>query len=245
MNLLEYGRVLLRRGWIIALAVLITCSSAYFYSQTQTPQYKATQKVAIQPARNDFGLVETLRILLRSYVEYLNTDLRAGAVIERLELDMTPGELRSNATIESDPTTLIIQIDIEMEDPTLAAEIANYWGELLVQFREQSNSDLQRQDRIEAELLDYPVAGQSQPNTRTNVVAGGILGILVGGIVIFILEFLEANILRSTNDLERWIDVPVMAAIPDAARVDETIRRGGVLNASSSAAIPAKTKGDS
>ena len=60
-------------------------------AQTQTPVYRASQKVSIQPARNDFGLLEALRILLRNYVKYLNTDLRAGEVIERLELDMTPG----------------------------------------------------------------------------------------------------------------------------------------------------------
>lgn len=220
MNLFDYVRVLIRRGWIVVLAIIITSASAYAYSHTQTPEYKASQKALIQPARNDFGLVETLRILLRSYVEYLNTDLRAQEVIQRLQLDMTPGELRSRATINSDPTTLLIQIDVEMEDPTTAAEIANTWGQLLIEFRNQSNSDLRREDRIEASLLDYPVAGQSKPNTRTNVMAAAILGILLGGAVVFVLEYLEANILREPEDVERWLDVPILASIPAEARGD-------------------------
>jgi len=220
MNLFDYVRVLISRGWIVVLAVVITSASAYAYSRSQTPEYTASQKALIQPARNDFGLVETLRILLRSYVEYLNTDLRAQEVINRLELDMTPGELRSNATINSDPTTLIIQIDVEMEDPATAAEIANTWGQLLVEFRNQGNSDLRREDRIEASLLDYPVAGQSRPNTRTNVLAAAILGILLGGAVVFVLEYLEANILRSSDDVERWLDAPILASIPAEARGD-------------------------
>ena len=220
MNLFDYVRIVIRRGWIVVLAVVITSASAYAYSRTQTPEYRASQKALIQPARNDFGLVETLRILLRSYVEYLNTDLRAQAVIERLQLDMTPGELRSNATINSDPTTLIIQIDVDMEDPATAAEIANMWGQLLVEFRNQGNSDLRREDRIDASLLDYPVAGQSKPNTRTNVLAAAILGLLLGGAVIFVLEYLEANILRSAEDVERWLDAPILASIPAEARSD-------------------------
>jgi capsular polysaccharide biosynthesis protein len=210
----------IRRGWIVVLAVVITSASAYAYSRTQTPEYTASQKALIQPARNDFGLVETLRILLRSYVEYLNTDLRAQEVIQRLELDMTPGELRTNATINSDPTTLIIQIDVEMEDPGTAAEIANTWGQLLVEFRNQGNSDLRREDRIDASLLDYPAAGQSKPNTRTNVLAAAILGILLGGAVVFVLEYLEANILREADDVERWLEAPILASIPAETRSD-------------------------
>jgi len=215
MNLFEYVRIVVRRGWIIALAIIITTGAAFAYSRTLEPEYRATQKVAIQPARNDFGLVETLRILLRSYVEYLNTDIRTNEVIQRLELDMTPGNLRGNATIDSDPTTLIIQIDVDLADPTTAAQAANMWGQLLVEFRNQSNSDLRREDRIEAELLDYPQPYQTRPNTRTNVMAAGILGILLGGVMIFVLEYLESNILRSREDAEKWLEVPILATIPN------------------------------
>lgn len=214
MNLLDYLRIIIRWGWIIALAVLIMAGAAYGFSRSQTPVYRATQKVAIQPARNDFGLVETLRILLRSYVEYLNTDLRAQEVINRLELDMTPGQLRSNVTINSDPTTLIIQIDADLEDPTLAALVANMWGQLLVEYRAQNNSDLRREDRIEAELLDYPQPSQSQPNTRTNMMAAAVLGVLLGAVVIFVLGFLESGILRHADDLKHWSDLTVLANIP-------------------------------
>jgi capsular polysaccharide biosynthesis protein len=220
MSLLDYGRVIIRRGWIIILAILITASAAYIYSRTQTVEYKATQKVSIIASRNDFGLVETLRNVMRNYVEYLYTDLRAAEVIERLELDMTPSELRQNITINSDPTTQIIQIDAEMKDGETAAAVANTWGQLLVEFRNQRNSDLRREDRIEAELLDYPTFGQSKPNTRTNVLAAAVLGVLLGGIVIFALEFLEANILHTPEELERWLDKPILATIPAETKGD-------------------------
>lgn len=220
MNLFDYVSVLLRRGWIIALAVLVAAGGAFILSRTQTVEYKASQKVLIEPSRNDFGLVETSRILLRSYVEYLNTDLRAQEVIERLELDMTPGQLRQQATINSDPTTLTLQIDIELEDATSAAEIANTWGQLFVAYRDRSNSDLERADRIEANLLDYPQPAQSKPNTRTNVVAAAVLGLLIGGLVVFGLEYFEASLLRSPKDIERWLDTPILALIPSESKGD-------------------------
>lgn len=218
MNLLEYVRVIYRRGWIVVLAALITAGAAYAYSQTQTEVFRANQKVFHSPGRNDFGLTETMRVLLQSFVEYLNTDEIASAVITNLELDMQPGTLRSNTTITSDPTTLIIQISVDLEDGPLAAAIATEWGRQLVEWRAQENSDLRREDRINAELLDTATYGLHSPNTRVNTLAGAILGLIVGGVIVFVLEFLEANIIRRPDDVERIMGASVLAAIPQADR---------------------------
>ncbi|MBN2303217.1 MAG: hypothetical protein JXQ72_01990 [Anaerolineae bacterium] len=219
MNLTYYVRVLIRRGWIIVLAMTITAGAAYGFSKMQTPVYRASQRVLFQPARNDYGLTEVLRILLRSYVVYLNTDEQAGAAIERLQLDMTPGEVRSFTTINSDPTQLIIQIDVDMEDGPLASRIATELGRLLVEYRTEDNRDLQREDRIEARLVDTASYGLHSPQTKINTLAGAVLGLLLGGVVVFVLEYLESNIVRSRGDVELFLELPVLAAIPaDDAR---------------------------
>jgi capsular polysaccharide biosynthesis protein len=214
MNLTYYVRILLRRGWIIALAVVITAGAAFGFSKLQTPTYRATQYVLLQPARNDFGLTETLRYLLRSYDVFLNTDEQAANAIERLQLDMTPGEVRSYTTISSDPTQLTVQIDVTMEDGPTAARIATELGRLLVEERTEDNRDLPREDRLEARLVDTATYGQHTPRTMINTVAGAVLGLLVGGAVVFVLEYLESNIVRRREDVERFLDLPVLAAIP-------------------------------
>jgi capsular polysaccharide biosynthesis protein len=214
MNLTQYVRILVRRGWIIVLAVAITAVAAYGFSKAQTPVYRATQRVLMQPARNDYGLTETLRYLLRSYVVFLNTDEQAGAAIERLQLDMTPGEVRSHTTITSDPTQLIVQIDVDMEDGPLAAQVATELGRLLVEYRSEDNRDLRQEDRIEARLVDTATYSLYKPKTKINVLAGGVLGLLLGGAVVFVLEYLESNIVRRKEDVERFLELPVLAAIP-------------------------------
>lgn len=216
MNLLDYVRVLVRRGWIIILAIVITAGAAFGFSKAQTVEYRATQKVLLLPARNDLGLSETLRILLRSFVEYLNTDSVANSVIDTLQLDIQAGDLRSNTTINSDPTTLTIQIAVDLPDGPQAAAIATEWGRELVAFRDRENSQLTRQDRIEAQLLDTATYGQHRPNTQVNVLAGAILGLIVGFIAVFVLEYLESNILRRAEDVERLLEVPLLAIVPEA-----------------------------
>jgi len=207
-------RILIRRGWIIALAAAITAGAAFGFSKLQTPTYRATQYVLLQPARNDYGLTETLRYLLRSYVVFLNTDEQAANAIERLQLDMTPGEVRGHTIISSDPTQLTVQIDVTMEDGPTAARIATELGRLLVEERTEDNRDLQREDRIEARLIDTATYGQYTPRTMINTIAGAVLGLLVGGAVVFVLEYLESNIVRRREDVERFLDLPVLAAIP-------------------------------
>ncbi len=214
MNLTYYARILIRRGWILILAMVITAGAAYGLSKAQTPVYRATQRVLLQPARNDYGLTETLRILLRSYVVYLNTDTQAAAAIDRLQLDMTPGDLRRYTTISSDPTQLIVQIDVDMQDGPLAARIATELGRLLVEYRTEDNRDLQREDRIDALLIDTATYGLHSPKTKINVLAGAMLGLLLGGVVVFALEYLESNILRSRDDVQTFLALPLLAAIP-------------------------------
>jgi capsular polysaccharide biosynthesis protein len=216
MNLLDYGRVFIRRGWIVALAIVITAGAAYGFSRLQTKEYRATQKVLMLPARNDFGLSETLRNLLRSYVEYLYTDNVAQAVINNLQLDMQAGDLRSNTRIDSDPTSLTIQITVDLPDGPQAAAIATEWGRQLVEWRAQRNSELRREDRIEGQLLDTAAYSQHRPNTRINVIAGAILGLLVGGIVVFVLEYLQAKLLRRPEEVERLLNLPLLAVVPAA-----------------------------
>ncbi|HEX3054233.1 MAG TPA: Wzz/FepE/Etk N-terminal domain-containing protein [Aggregatilineaceae bacterium] len=214
MNLMYYVRVLIRRGWIIALAVLITAGAAFGFSEIQTPTYRATQKVLLQPARSDYGLTETLRILLQSYVVFLNSDEQAAKVIERLKLDMTPGELRSHMTISSDPTLLTVQIDVDLEDGPLAASIATEMGRLLEEWRTEENAPLTRQDRIEADMIDTATYGLHSPKKGVNTAAGAVMGLLLGGAIVFVLEYLQSNIVRDKNDVERFLELPVLAAVP-------------------------------
>jgi capsular polysaccharide biosynthesis protein len=214
MNLMDYIRILTRRGWIVALAVVITAGAAYGFSKTQTEVYRASQKVLLLPSRSDLGLTETMRILLRSFVEYLDTDTVAQVVITNLELDLQPGDLRADSAINSDPTTLTIQIDVDLEDQEAAARIATEWGRQLVEWRGTLNAALPREERIEAQLLDTASVGLYRPQTKINVLAGAILGLIIGGAIVFVLEYLESNIMRRPEDIERVLEVPLLATIP-------------------------------
>jgi succinoglycan biosynthesis transport protein ExoP len=214
MNLTDYLRILVRRGWIIVLAVILTAGSGYAFSRLQTKVYRSTEKIMIKPARNDFGLTQTLRQLLESYSVRMNTDLRAKEVIDALKLDMTPQQLSGAVNVTPDLNSMVLNIDVDLTDGDVANSVAQTYALKFVQWREQENQPLLNQDRINAEILDAPRYVLFRPNTSVNVAAGGLLGLLIGGIAVFILEFLESNVVRRANDVERYLQLPVLGNLP-------------------------------
>ncbi len=215
MNLVDYVRVLRRHGWILLLAAALTAGSGYVFSKLQTSVYRSTQKILIKPARSDFGLTQTLKQLLEGWGERLRTELRAQDAISTLKLDMTPADLKSQVTITADVNSMLITIDADMKDGEVGNRVARVYGEQFIEWRAQENQPLQLADRINAELLDAPQYALLRPNTKINVLAGALLGLLIGGVVVFVLEFLDSNVVRRTNDVERFLQLPVLGTLPD------------------------------
>lgn len=214
MNLLDYVRILVRRGWIILLLALIAAGSAYVLTNGQTPVYRASQKVLMQPSRADLGLSEAIIRLMNSYAVYLSSSLRAAEVIEAEQLDTTPGDLQSRVAIEADTLRLFIQIDAEDTSEDQAKRIALAYGQLLVDYRTDQNQRARREDRVDAVIQDVPTASVVRPRPTLSAAAGGVLGLLVGGVIIFILEFIENNIIRRREELERGFNLAVLATVP-------------------------------
>ena len=230
MNLMEYVRIALRRGWIVLLTAVLAAAAAFVLSRVQTPVYRSTYTLFIQPARNDLGLTEATTRLIRGYESWLNSDLRAAEVISKLQLDMMPAELRSNAHFSTDQSRLLIELQVDQacnegDETELDAclsqlnDIAATWGNLLVEWRNAENQKVRREDQINAIPTDIPHVGKFSPKTAINVLAGAILGALAGGVIVFALEYAQANVIHRAADAERALGLPVLAQIPadDAA----------------------------
>jgi capsular polysaccharide biosynthesis protein len=216
MPITEYFHILRRRGWILILLAVLTAASAYVFSKVQTPIYKATIYVLVKPSRSDLSLTQSAKTLLRSYVAWLDTRDNAQQVIDTLHLDQTPETLKGQVTIVSDDSRFLIQIDVKDQNQKTAADVTWQWADLLRKWRESENTNAQRQDWVSAEILDTPLVTLFSPQTKVNLLAGAILGLLLGGVLVFVMEYLDAGIVRSPQDVERGLGLSVLGAIPPA-----------------------------
>jgi capsular polysaccharide biosynthesis protein len=199
---------------IIALA-LLTAVAAFGFSKMQTPVYESNLRLLVRPARTDFGQSQAARELLGNYEQWMRSSYRAQAVIDQLQLDMTAGELLGDVSVASDRLGLVLQMTVENTDPNLANDIARTWGNLLIQWQKEENDKNRQEDRITIELQDEPQAGLESPQTKINTAAGFVFGALLGLILIFVLEWVESGVIRRTQDIDRYLDIPVVGSIPN------------------------------
>jgi capsular polysaccharide biosynthesis protein len=222
MELRDYLRILRKRGWIIILTTLLTAAAAFGFSQMQTVEYKSSINVFVRPERIDNGTLLATKQILRGFVAYINSRNFAQQVITALGLDMLPDTLKSKVTIASKDEDYIIQIDVVDTDIDQSGRIALEWANQFVQWRNQDNLKQRKEDRVDADIVQDPTPSKFRPQTTLNVAAGAIIGFLLGVVIVFFLEAIEANILRSPEDVERALGTTVIGAIPtagpDAAR---------------------------
>ena len=215
MNIQDYIRVLRRRGWIIVLAIAVTAVSAGVFSLVMKPEYRSSVQVAITLARPDFGLTQSIKQLLRSYATQMWSKEQASQVVRELGLMETPEDLIGNVKIVSDESIMVLQIDVDRYDGEEAYQIARKWADLLVQFRDADNSRQDKENRVYASVIE-PVMTyyQIRPKTTINIAAGAVFGLVLGGVVVFVLEWLEAGIVRDPRQFEAETSLTIIGVIP-------------------------------
>lgn len=216
MSLNQYVRILRRWGWVVLLMALVTAGSAYVFSKAQDPIYRSTVTISMTPSRPDLSTTQTSKTLLRNYVINVHNERFAQRVIDLLQLDRTAGSLVGDVTMAPDESRFSIQVDVDDTNPDTANDIARVWSDLIVAWRDEENAILRNEDKVNADVIDTPRAVLFRPNTRINTLAGAILGVLLGGLIVFAIEFAEAGILRSREDVERALSLSVLGAIPSA-----------------------------
>lgn len=214
MEISDYFRILRQRGWLILVLMALTAAAAFGFSKMQTPVYQSNLRLLVQPSRTDFGQAQAAKTLLTSYEQWLYSSYRAQAVINNLQLDMTPGELLSDVRVASDGNSFIISLSVDNTDPNLANDIARAWGNELIMWQNANNDKLDKNDRITIEFVDDPQAGLDRPDTMINTAAGAVFGMLLGVALIFLLEWLASGVIRRSEDVERYLDIPVIGSIP-------------------------------
>ena len=196
------------------LSAVLTAGSALLFSVVQTPVYQSTVDVLVQPARTDFGLTQSAKLLLDSYVAFLDTENSATEVIDVLQLDMLPETLRGDVHIAAEAQRFLIRIEVEKQSGDLANDIARHWAQLLVQWRNDENQKQRREDRVTAIILDHPRYELDRPRRAINSAAGAVMGLLIGAAVVLVLEYMDAGMVRNRKDVEGILGMSVLGAIP-------------------------------
>jgi capsular polysaccharide biosynthesis protein len=211
----EYWNIARKRGWIILLVAVVAAVAALGVSLVIPETYKATIQLSINPARADWGLSQATKDLLRNYVLNIKSHTMTQKAIDRAQLDMNTYDFLANLDVSEDASNLSITIQAESHDREEARLMAQTLADVFVDERRQWNNEQDKTDRIYVEkvddIRDVPLAS---PKTKFNMLAGAVFGAIVGGVIVFVLEWLQSDILRTSEDVEKAVGVTVLGAIP-------------------------------
>jgi capsular polysaccharide biosynthesis protein len=211
----EYWNIAVKRGWIIILVAVVAAVAALGVSMLMPETYRATIQLSANPARADWGLNQATQDLLRNYVLNIKTHNMTQQAIARAQLDMSTYDFLANLDVSADSSNMSITLQAESNDPEEAKLMAQTLADVFVEERAQWNSEQDKRDRIYVEkvddIRDVPLAS---PKKLFNMAAGAVFGAIIGGVIVFILEWLQSDILRTVADVEKVVGASALGAIP-------------------------------
>ena len=218
MQLRDYARVLLKRAWVIVLVTVIAVACALAISKLQTPIYRSTIYLNVWPGRLDWGLQQTIKGIMRNYAGIMRSRATAQGVVEYLGLTLAPEEVQGDLKVSSIESDLLIQIDVDNEDPLLARDIAQTTSDIFVDRMSEKMKEQDKRDRVEVTIRDYALPGALyKPKLKINLLAGAVLGAILGLLLALLLEWLEADLIRTAEEMEQYTGVAVLGLVPSVA----------------------------
>jgi capsular polysaccharide biosynthesis protein len=214
LQIRDYWLVLSKRWWLIILVAAAATLSSYGYSRLQTPIYRSEVQLTVAPSRLDYGLTLVIDNLLTQYQQQLLTRQLAATVNANLQLDLPIDTLLGKVRVSAVPNGYILDITVDDTDPNRARDIALVWAQQFIQVHQAEMAPKDPQDRIDITMLDKPIPGTLYfPKTRQYVAGAGVLGLVVGAVLAFVLEYLD-DTLKTSEDVERYTGLTQLGAIP-------------------------------
>lgn len=217
IDLLEILHIIRKRLWIIAfITIMATFVSGVISFFFLDKVYETSTTLMVSKTQDDstnvlqYNDVLLSQKLVKTYSEIAKSNRVLDKVIQKLGLDVTAEDIRKKITVNSVQDTEIIRISVEDLVPQYATDLANaiavvFMGEV---------ADIMKIDNVQlidpAKVPDKPV----KPRSILNMAIAGVLGLMVSLGIIFLVEYLD-NTVKSSEDIERRIGLPVLGSIPD------------------------------
>ncbi len=133
------------------------------------------------------------------------------------QLAMAEERLKSVEVRKEDTREEAIKRGLDAQDYVDAKRDFETDQELLQQMKLRQTDEMIKSkgkpDSIEVHDEPQIAAGPSSPNVTLNLVLGAVVGLIFGIGIAFFLEYLDTSV-KSLEDVERYLQVPVLAVIP-------------------------------
>lgn len=224
LDLRDIYDVIRKRIWlIVAVTLTATILSGILSFFVIKPTYEASTSVIIgkmpntEDSKLQYNDVMMYQNLVKTYVEIAKARTVSENAIKAIGLDMKPEDLMGSISATPVANTQMLKIKVSAKSPEDAKKITNavteaFINEAMVQFPSGT-----------VKIMDPAVVPEhpSKPNKKLNVAIAFFLGLMVSAGIVFLIEYMD-NTIKTENDVEKYIGLPVIGMIPK--NIDESGR---------------------
>jgi capsular polysaccharide biosynthesis protein len=212
-----------RMFMIVSIVVVSTITVGVISYFVLEKEYQATTTLIVgksNEATQDYQLqyndVMLYQKLVKTYQEIAKSRTIAQEVIGSLGLSYSTAELQEKITVSAVGDTQVISIQIVDHNPSLAAQIAN---KLVEVFKEQI-VEIMKVESVN--VIDEAVVPNSpiRPRPVMNVAMAFAASLMVGLGIAFLLDYMDRTI-KTAQDVETYLELPVIGEIPDMSQLSE------------------------
>lgn len=217
MTIHEILSLLKKRILLITLLTIVFGAGAFTYANTMLVDYYQAYAVLIVSNTNSTTLVNSLTTseynlniqLVNSYRVLCKTDRVLSQVVQELNLPYSVNTLKSMVSVGSQSDTEIIRIFVTNTDPQMAQLIANTVSKVF----QKEVADIMKMDNVQIiDEAQLPVAPTGPDRTKYGL-TGLLLGLVAGVGLSLLLELIDKTI-RTKEQLQELLAVPMLGMIP-------------------------------
>lgn len=222
IDLVSLIKVLVRKWWLIAIVTAfgLVVAAAYAYVMLDDV-YTAESSMIVQVTNSgdsDYTNLLTGQRLVDTYSEIAKSNRVLTELIDNLDLDYSTSQLRNMIAVNAVNDTLIIELNVELDDPVLAKDIANE----VVSIVQQLSTEFEGLDNVEVLDTATTPVNPSGPNRLLYVAVGILLGGMIGVGIVLGIEYLDKDI-KKAKDVEHFLGLRVLGTIPEYDMDEEVL----------------------
>jgi len=212
---------LIARYWIVVLVAAILGGLVAFGISRLSPQSysaKATLYFSITYGASGSDLNQGATYAqsqMLSFAELARSAQVLDPVARTLDLDLSAATLATMIDASTPENTVVIDLTASSSDPELAVALANETASSLTDaVRQVAPRDENSRSTVTVRTVETATLPTSptSPNTRVNVIAGVLLGLLAAVLYVVLRRQFDTRI-RTTDEAEWATGVPVLASV--------------------------------
>lgn len=215
IDLLELLRAVLKYIRLIIVLCIVFGAGGFFGTKFLiAPTYTASTSIYLTPQINDTGSLDynsqmANSKLVNNVVNLMTQNNIMSEVAKDVGLE-NASTVKKCITVSNQTDTEIVTVTATTGDPKLSKDIANGTVTTFINTM-QKNLNVRNIEIVDKAKLSYVPSGPSiKKNTMMATLVGGVIGVGYA-----VLKFLLDNRLRTKEEAEKYLGIPVFAEFPE------------------------------